>query len=755
MSQLLFKRNANPGVAPLTSELELGEIAINTYDGRLFTKVDRAGIQSIVAVGGGTGQEGMIYVAKNGNDLNDGKSTNTSVLTIKRALEIANERVFTPVTNPGQGYYDAILQLKNNKEFIQAETVAYVNDTFPTLDYNEDKCFRDVGLIIEAIIVDLEFGGNEECVYAGRSYLKYIGTEIEGEVTATASALAHAKNLSRQISRNLEISFTYQTEISQTILDEPGNGIIADVRIVELFDTVIDAITGGEDNLPALIENNIVLTYQTIKVASGDYVESNPLALPPYTAIVGESLRTVTVRPNITNDDLFHVTHGDYLSDMTFSGHVSPAAAIAFNPDGDTFLQRSVETWRSPYIQNCTSKTSTGTGMRVDGSVAGGLRSMVVDSYTQYNEGGIGVHLLNRGYAQLVSVFTICCQDAFLAESGGFCSITNSNSSFGTNGLRSTGVSEALYTGQTVGTDQTGNVISVDNLIIRPNIGDAVKFAGDDFYYTIDSATSLFETDNPGNFPNAAAIYRANDEYIGDYIVSWVNSTYPNLDFDNDKCKRDVGIIVNAIADDLEAGGVENSDKASNAYWAGTQSEVIGQINETAAAIAQMASVTSAILGQTAPGMVTNIGISAESGSDTIVNGIIDDIFNAIKRTTTGTSDITLAEVVTIPLANNTDVTFHQRSLISASAHTFEYVGTGNKIELAVPYLGGRPIQENEVIEDDNGAGRVNFTSTDQRGDFRIGQELVIDRATGTISGRTFNRSLFAVMTPYILAIGD
>ena len=34
-----------------------------------------------------------------------------------------------------------------------------------------------------------------------------------------------------------------------------------------------------------------------------------------------------------------------------------------------------------------------------------------------------------------------------------------------------------------------------------------------------------------------------------------------------------------------------------------------------------------------------------------------------------------------------------------------------------------------------------------------IGDELLIDRATGTINGRTFNKSLFAVMTPYILAL--
>jgi hypothetical protein len=47
----------------------------------------------------------------------------------------------------------------------------------------------------------------------------------------------------------------------------------------------------------------------------------------------------------------------------------------------------------------------------------------------------------------------------------------------------------------------------------------------------------------------------------------------------------------------------------------------------------------------------------------------------------------------------------------------------------------------------------VNFTSTDHKGDFRIGGDLVINRQSGTIEGATFDRSLFAVLTPYILAL--
>ena len=112
---------------------------------------------------------------------------------------------------------------------------------------------------------------------------------------------------------------------------------------------------------------------------------------------------------------------------------------------------------------------------------------------------------------------------------------------------------------------------------------------------------------------------------------------------------------------------------------------------------------------------------------------------------------ITIGETIEDPIPDGTGATFHQRSLISASSHTFEYVGTGNNINTALPELGGIPIQANEVQE--LNAGKVYYTSTDQEGDFRIGGELTINRDTGTITGNTFDRSLFAVMTPYILAL--
>lgn len=344
----------------------------------------------------------------------------------------------------------------------------------------------------------------------------------------------------------------------------------------------------------------------TIFVKSGDYTEVNPLQVPAGVSIVGDNLRTTTVRPLTTNQDLFHVRNACYITGFTFRSHVAPAAAIAFPATGAGYITTS------PYIQNCSSITTTGTGMRVDGSRASGLRSMVSDAYTQINAGGVGVHILNKGYAQLVSIFTVFCDKAILCESGGQCSITNSNSSFGNYGLVANGTSELLYSGTVSANIIPGiSSITVNNLSTRPNYGDAVKFDSHGQHYTVINATPLISN----------------------------------------------------------------------------------------------------------------------------------------------TSTITIDTGLNTDVGEGDSASFYQRSLITSSGHTFEYVGSGIDVATALPQTGGIPIQANEVVDDEDGRGKVFYTSTDQLGDFRVGNELIFNRASGTITGDTFDRSLFAVLTPYILAI--
>lgn len=643
----------------------------------------------------------------------------------------------------------------------------------------------------------------------------------------------------------------------------------------------------------------------TIFVKAGDYTEINPVVLPNRVSIVGDNLRAVTVRPLTTNQDLFHVNNGCYLTGMTFRDHVSPAAAVAFPTAGAGVITTS------PYVQNCSSITTTGTGMRVDGNFASGLRSMVVDAYTQFNQGGIGIHMLNRGYTQLVSVFTICCDKAILCENGGFCSITNSNSSFGTYGLYADGVSVSLYSGTSYGVDQTGSEIVVNNLPKRPNYGDALKFVGDPNYYTIVDATDFLEyneatcrrdagfiiegvgydvlldtnfnaitcgnayqraasalvlneqkiaTTGAINFVrdeatalmsgNATAVTRAttgynevvniingnnpaplyftnppgadpdviaakdqliaNKTFIQTEVVAWIDAQvagnippFVGFTYNSEICYRDVGYIVDGLCYDILYGGNVASILSAEAYFSFTVSQIPGETTQTVAAYGRLDSVVRDVVRgiavtpssgnneiqiQTAPfatlaeadalsdliQIITDaitagdlddlpariypdtswvaVGIqSAVAAVTAAETTIIDDMIDFINANYLDASLITIEENIIDPIPDGSVATFHQRSLISASSHTFEYVGSGNTVNTALPELGGIPVQANEVVEIN--AGKVYYTSTDQEGDFRIGGELTINRDTGTITGDTFDRSLFAVMTPYILAL--
>ena len=107
-----------------------------------------------------------------------------------------------------------------------------------------------------------------------------------------------------------------------------------------------------------------------------------------------------------------------------------------------------------------------------------------------------------------------------------------------------------------------------------------------------------------------------------------------------------------------------------------------------------------------------------------------------------------------VPYAVGAGITvpFFKQSRILASSHSFEYIGTGvNPLE-SLPQRGAVAIQDNEV--DDRNGGLTIFTSTDQTGQFRIGDGVIIDQQTGTISGNFYSKSLFSTMTPFILALG-
>ena len=254
---------------------------------------------------------------------------------------------------------------------------------------------------------------------------------------------------------------TYDAEL-YTLRSRPGIGTdIVRVGSSAVTNTLYVTKDGNDGNSGLTVSDSkatiksavgIATEGTVIKVAAGTYVEDNPIKVPAQVSIVGDTLREVTVSPANVDKDVFHVGPGDMLQEMTFAGTVNPGmAVVAFDPDTIQYVNQS------PYVRFCTNKVTNSIGLKVDGSNAiGPFKSMVTDSYTQYNLNGIGVSVSNEGYAQIVSLFTMNLDAAVTCHSGGQCDVTNSNSSFGNYGLISDGVGPLQYSGSI-------NVASAEN----------------------------------------------------------------------------------------------------------------------------------------------------------------------------------------------------------------------------------------------------------------------------------------------------
>ena len=103
-----------------------------------------------------------------------------------------------------------------------------------------------------------------------------------------------------------------------------------------------DGVNGPLKTIKRACELSSALSYDTpvtIYVASGNYVEDNPLILPDNTSIVGDGLRRGIVRPKNPSKDLFRVRNACYITNLQFRDNVSFPTATFRND----ILDKAVE----------------------------------------------------------------------------------------------------------------------------------------------------------------------------------------------------------------------------------------------------------------------------------------------------------------------------------------------------------------------------------------------------------------------------
>ena len=106
------------------------------------------------------------------------------------------------------GYGDARTLIKENKEFIKAELIAYITENYPLVKYSRTICKRDTGFIVDAMVYDLTYGGFTQTLNAGLAYFDgTTGLEIDAsEITATVAAYGRLKTVMQQIAANTTVS---------------------------------------------------------------------------------------------------------------------------------------------------------------------------------------------------------------------------------------------------------------------------------------------------------------------------------------------------------------------------------------------------------------------------------------------------------------------------------------------------------------------------------------------------------------------
>ena len=656
---------------------------------------------------------------------------------------------------------------------------------------------------------DGKFGGAENFVYDSANNRVGIGSTIPEYLLQVSGGQVHIE--SQLLDSNKTVgaanSVLASNASGKTVWEPKGSEITNIIFVTENGNDSNNGLSPGTAKRTVGGATSIAVAGNNIRVAAGIYQENNPVFIPRNVTIDGDDMRNTQIIPTNTGKDLFHVNNGTLIQNLSFVGAANTGSIISFPPGGvvnrhkflagygatnavkvgpnwhtgasitptfvsydpltgittitkashgltvsdtvgiatnsiafscdqdshatthpyprstdpvagiftaitaktdDTFTINVGDAGshkriagiitQSPYIRNCTNFVPNSIGMKIDGNDVMGLKSMNVDSYTQYNQGGIGVTISNDGYAQLVSIFTICDEAAITCVSGAQCDLNNSNASFGTRGLVASGVGTVTQTGSLAAAAVAeDNTVVVSGLTVeRPYTGQ-VLYLGELF-----NGISKITVGNPG---------------------SGYTSSNPPLVTVGSPSGPD-GITAEGVAVVSGFGSIT----AVNMFATGSQY-------------------------RSAP----SITIAApQSGITATATASLDPSYFTINSTTpvtAGVSTITLDQNLPSNVGIGSTVPFARQSLILASSYTFEYIGAGLTIGQALPRKGGTTIPENETTSE-NG-GKVVYTSTDERGNLKVGDQFTINQQTGTVTGDAFNKSIQATLTPLIIALGQ
>jgi hypothetical protein len=480
---------------------------------------------------------------------------------------------------------------------------------------------------------------------------------------------------------------------------------------------------------------------------------------------------------------------------------------------GGTAVLSKPQIFKSPYIQNCTILSSLGgNGILVDGDKvispnvppvqllaenppAGDTpefgKSMVAATFTMISFDGIGWRTINDGYAQVVSCFQIFCRYGSLSQSGGYLSITNSATNFGSIALRATGFSPnpfsfdkgriaatgtsgGLQTLKVIGVGRTDQDLYVLRFLDNSNVDRTSLFKPIVIESTFNPAvgvntnTDIITINGHPFIDGDSIVYLGNEKAEppvviqglvngNTYYVQYISANTIKL-YEDDSFRR---------ATDLRS-----APSGINTFQKNNQEFIVNEIIDshnfyqklTLAGVGSTAifnsgqEITQSVSGGSAVGFaltfrkntrelivsVESVGGSRYFFSETGGN-IVDHGVNPIAVGVTIAAGITTLRTIefkvdsttpgnviqgigTLPV--NYKCNLHRPSIVNSSSHTWEYSGSGTDYN-ALPQNGGKTDPTSEQVSELG--GRVYASGTNELGDFKIGSQITAFNRSGNI----------------------
>lgn len=777
-TKIKHKRSSVAGTAPTAAQMDPGEFALNTADGKVYVKKDDATILDITSTifkndtnvtVTDTGANGQVNVTVDGTLVSEISSGHVG-FTQDTSIRDGKELQLRELAANGINY--AAFKAPNN-------LAANYTLTLPPTDGDVGQLLYSNGAGVLGWQDADAFGGNRVYVSAQK------GNDANDGITAPVLT----------IKRALQIA----------------SGLVY--------------TSGGVPNGQRI----------NVMVSAGDYYENNPIIVPDNVTVLGDSLRSVNIRPLNPGLDMLRVRNSTYFGEFTFRDGLASgvpsytfAYAVAFDDPLDTNCSRVGYTYmpttkplinQSPYIQNCSLISFLGaSGCLVDGSkvvtpntpsnqieaenpISGPApeqgKSMVANAFTMLSFGGTGWRVINDAYVQIVSCFQIFMLNGSYTQSGGYCSITNSATNFGLYALRASGYSPNAFSFDKGYIGTTGTVGSIQTITAfgfsRPN-GPVEEFivklydpstnadltssyknnlpsfleVSFNAATAVNTTTNIFTVASHGFNNGDQVTYDTNGGtdiggiYNGDvFWIKYLTSNTFSLCFD-DSLTKDVDITFvgagtqkfrkqdyeMAVGEVVEthnsfqtltlaagsgSGYVFNpgdvitgltSGYPNNAYVysynAGTR-ELVVSINKVTIGTTETRNqfaASSTIVTRNGAGVSYTVSVALGR----------TDLYGALFQVLPTLTGGAFTSTATMP---GKKIWFHRPSITNSSAHTWEYAGSGTDYN-ALPQNGGQTREDYEQVSQ-NG-GKVYTSGTNELGDFKVGNFIRAYNRTGNVT---------------------